>query len=117
MTLDDVWQEDLSFKALVQYFLFIFKPFFRKRWVDAGFVLLSLRVFRLASVHEKKNRHWMLEIFLICFRKNPGLHRYSFTSFYDWYRKLVPPSQPIRGKSNTDQDVVTRVFPRFRQFG
>ena len=54
MTLDDVWQEDLSFEALVQYFLFIFKPFFRKRWVDVGFVLLSLRVFRLASVHEKK---------------------------------------------------------------
>ena len=69
MTLDDVWQEDLSFKALVQYFLFIFKPFFRKRWVDAGFVLLSLRVFRLASVHEKKNRLWMLEIFLIVFER------------------------------------------------
>ena len=49
MTLDDVWQEDLSFEALVQNFLFIFKPFFKKRWVDAGFVL-----FRLASVHEKK---------------------------------------------------------------
>ena len=69
MTLDDVWQEDLSFEALVQYFLFIFKPFFKKRWVDAGFVLLSLRVFRLASVHEKKNRLWMLEIFLIAFER------------------------------------------------
>ena len=69
MTLDDVWQEDLSFEALVQYFLFIFKPFFKKRWVDAGFVLLSLRVLRLASVHEKKNRLWMLEIFLIAFER------------------------------------------------
>ena len=69
MTLDDVWQEDLSFEALVQYFLFIFKPFFKKRWVDAGFVLVSLRVFRLASVHEKKNRLWMLEIFLIAFER------------------------------------------------
>ena len=69
MTLDDVWQEDLSFEVLVQYFLFIFKPFFKKRWVDAGFVLLSLRVFRLASVHEKKNRLWMLEIFLIAFER------------------------------------------------
>ena len=69
MTLDDVWQEDLSFEALVQYFLFIFKPFFKKRWVDAGFVLLSLRVFRLASLHEKKNRLWMLEIFLIAFER------------------------------------------------
>ena len=93
------------------------KLFFKKRWVDAGFVLLSLRVFRLASVHQKKNRHWMLEIFLICCRKNPGLHRYFFTSLYDWYRNLAPPSQPIRGKSNINQDVVTRVFPRFRQFG
>ena len=69
MTLDDVWQEDLSFEALVQYFLFIFKPFFKKRWVDAGFVLSSLRVLRLASVHEKKNRLWMLEIFLIAFER------------------------------------------------
>ena len=64
MTLDDVWLEDLSFEALVQNFLFIFKPFFKKRWVDAGFVL-----FRLASVHEKKNRLWMLEIFLIAFER------------------------------------------------
>ena len=112
MTLDDVWQEDLSFEALVQNFLFIFKPFFKKRWVDAGFVL-----FRLASVHEKKKKFLDVRNIFNCFRKNPGLHRYFFTSFYDWYRKLVPPSQPIRGKSNTDQDLVTRVFPRFRQFG
>ena len=47
----------------------LLEPFFKKRWVDAGFVLLSLRVFRLASVHEKKNRLWMLEIFLIAFER------------------------------------------------
>ena len=106
MKLDDVWQEDLSFKVLV--------PFFRERWVDSGFVLFSLRVFRLASVHEKKkNRHWMLEIFLVCCRKNLGLHRYFFPLLYDWSCKLAPPSRPIRDRSKTNQDVVTRVFPRF----
>ena len=97
--------------------MFISKPFFRERWVDSGFVLFSLRVFRLASVHEKKkNRHWMLEIFLVCCRKNLGLHRYFFPLLYDWSCELAPPSRPIRDRSKTNQDVVTRVFPRFRQF-
>ena len=64
----------------------------------------------------KKNRHWMLEIFLVCCRKNLGLHRYFFPLLYDWSCKLAPPSRPIRDRSKTNQDVVTRVFPRFRQF-
>ena len=65
---------------------------------------------------KKKNRHWMLEIFLVCCRKNLGLHRYFFSLLYDWSCKLAPTSQPIRDRSKTNQDVVTRVFPRFRQF-
>ena len=32
----------------------------------------------------------------------------------DWSRKLAPPSQPIRCKSKTNRDLVTRVFPRSR---
>ena len=65
---------------------------------------------------KKKNRHWMLEIFLVSCRKNLGLHRYFFPLLYDWSCKLAPPSRPIRDRSKTNQDVVTRVFPRFRQF-
>ena len=35
----------------------------------------------------------------------------------DWSRKLAPLSQPIRCKTYTNHDLVTCVFPRFRQFG
>ena len=31
-------------------------------------------------------------------------------------KNIVPPSQPIRCKTNTNQNLVARVFPRFRQF-
>ena len=37
------------------------------------------------------------------------------TSLYNWFRKLTPFSQLIRFKSNTNRDLVTCVFPRFRQ--
>ena len=40
-----------------------------------------------------------------------------FTSQSDWSRKLAPLFQPIRCKTKTNHDSVTRVFPRFRQFG
>ena len=32
----------------------------------------------------------------------------------DWFRKLVPPSRPIRCNSETNRDLVTRVFPHLR---
>ena len=38
------------------------------------------------------------------------------TSFYDWSRKLALLSQPIRCKTQTNDDLVVRVFPPFRQF-
>ena len=41
---------------------------------------------------------------------NPRLHWFWFTTLCNWSRKLAPPSQPIRFKT----ELMTRVFPRFR---
>ena len=35
-----------------------------------------------------------------------------FTTLYDWFKKLAPPTQPIRCKIKTNRDLATRVFPR-----
>ena len=45
---------------------------------------------------------------------NPGLHWFCFTLLCEWSRKLAPPSKPIRYKTKTNRDLVTRVFPRLR---
>ena len=44
------------------------------------------------------------------------IYWFCFTSFRDWSRKLAPLSPPIRFKTETNCDLVARVFPRFRQF-
>lgn len=46
---------------------------------------------------------------------DPGLLWVCFTSPFDWSRKLVPPSQPIKCKSKTNPNSVTGVFPRIKQ--
>ena len=46
-------------------------------------------------------------------KSNPELHGFRFTSLFDWSRKLVPLSEPITSKTNTNHDLVTRVFPLF----
>ena len=33
--------------------------------------------------------------------------------FYDWFKKLAPPAQPIRCKTKTNRDLVAYVFPRW----
>ena len=43
--------------------------------------------------------------------------KFSFTLSCNWSRKLAPLSRPIRCKTKTKHNLVTRVFPRFRQFG
>ena len=45
---------------------------------------------------------------------NPGLHWFCVATLCDWSRKLAPPSRPIRCKTKTNRDLVTRVFPRLR---
>ena len=52
--------------------------------------------------------------FQLSVESNPGLHWFCFTTLCDWSRKLAPPSQPIRYKTKTNHDLVTRVFPRLR---
>ena len=37
--------------------------------------------------------------------------------YLDCSRKLIPLSETIRLKNNTNDDLITRVFPRFRKFG
>ena len=39
---------------------------------------------------------------------------FCFTLLCEWSRKLAPPSKPIRYKTKTNRDLVTRVFPRLR---
>ena len=39
---------------------------------------------------------------------------FTLTMLCDWPRKLAPPSQPIRCKTETNRDFFTRVFPRLR---
>ena len=47
-----------------------------------------------------------------------GLRWFCFSSLCNWSRKLAPTSQPIRCKTKIKHDdLVTRVFPRFKQFG
>ena len=41
---------------------------------------------------------------------------FCFVSFGDWSGRLPLLPQPIRFKTKTNRDMVTRVFPRFRQF-
>ena len=44
------------------------------------------------------------------------LHWFYFTELCDWSRKCTPLSQPIRCKSKTTHELVTRVLLRFRPF-
>ena len=37
---------------------------------------------------------------------------FCFTTLYDWFKKLAPPSQPIKFKNKTNRTLVARVFPR-----
>ena len=57
---------------------------------------------------------YRMEQFRLSVQRNPGLLCLRFTSLYDWSRKLA--SQPIRCRTITNNCLVIRVFPRFRQF-
>ena len=56
-----------------------------------------------------------LEQFSIACERNPGLH-WQFVSLRSviGLKKFTPPSQPIRCKTKTDRDLVTRVFQPLR---
>ena len=54
--------------------------------------------------------------FELSVESNSELLWFCFLSFSDWFVRLQPLPQPIRFKTKTNRDMVTRVFPRFRQF-
>ena len=57
-----------------------------------------------------------MEQFRLSVQRNLGLLCLCFTLLYDWSRKLASLSQPIRCGTITNNCLVVRVFPRFRQF-
>ena len=59
---------------------------------------------------------YRMEQFRLSVQRNPGLLCLWFTLLYDWSRKLASLSQPIRCGTITNNCLVVRVFPRFRQF-
>ena len=59
----------------------------------------------------------MQKNFQLSVQSDLGLLSFCFTSRFDWSRKLMPFSQPIRCNTQTNHDLVARVFPRFRQIG
>ena len=54
--------------------------------------------------------------FQLSVESNPWLDWFCLTTVCDWSRKFAPISQPIKCKTKIDRDVVTRVFPRYREF-
>ena len=54
--------------------------------------------------------------FELSVESNSELLWFWFLSFSDWSRRLPLLPQPIRFKTKINRDMVTRVFPRFRQF-
>ena len=58
-------------------------------------------------VHDARRR---LERFSFECRKVIG---FAFTILHDWLKKFAPIFHPIRSKTKTNRDSLTRVFPRF----
>ena len=69
-------------------------------------ILLGIKI-NLVKITSQSN-------FQLSVERNPGLHWSCFTVLCEWFRKLAPPSKPIRYKTKTNRDLVTRVFPRLR---
>ena len=62
--------------------------------------------------------NWALQ--LECFALPKLVYKtgwFCFILFCNWSRILVQLSQPIKCKTETNHDLVARVFPRFRRFG
>ena len=76
------------------------------------------RPFRLsvAKPEPKKIMTQSKSKFQLSVESNPWLNWFCLTTVCDWSRKFAPISQPIKCKTKIDRDVVTRVFPRYREF-
>ena len=65
----------------------------------------------LPSKRQNQWRHFQLSV-----ESDQRLLWFYFTFLCDWSGKLAPLSQPIRYNPKTNKSLVTRVFPRFKQF-
>ena len=54
--------------------------------------------------------------FQLSVESNPELLWFCSSLLCDWSTKLQPLSQPIRCKAKTNHDLISCVFPRFKQF-
>ena len=87
----------------------------RKRWKTCV-VQIGGKTNVSGSRKKRETSARPLNRFLSSFESKPRLHRFCFLSLCYWSRKLAPLSQPIKCKTKTNQDLVTRVFPRFGKF-
>ena len=73
----------------------IYTSFSSKSCTQSNYIVLTYRANVFLSVESNLRYHW-----------------FSFTTLYDWSRKLAPPSHPIRCKTKTNLNLVTRVQVR-----
>ena len=78
---------------------------------------ISWKVCEFKHVVTISRQSYRMEQFRLSVQRNLGLLCLCFTLLYDWSRKLASLSQPIRCRTITNNCLVVRVFPRFRQFG
>ena len=67
-------------------------------------------------IHLPSKRHNQWRHFRLGVESDQRLLWLYFTFLCDWSGKLAPLSQPIRCNPKTNKSLVTRVFPRFKQF-
>ena len=77
---------------------------------------ISWKVCEFKHVVTISRQSYRMEQFRLSVQRNLGLLCLCFTLLYDWSRKLASLSQPIRCRTITNNCLVVRVFPRFRQF-
>ena len=58
------------------------------------------------------NEYKIIKYIRTVFESNPELILFCSISFCAWFKKFAQPSQPIRCKTKTNSDLITRVFPR-----
>ena len=81
--------------------------YFQRFRLSASFFLLVIFGILLYFLYQSS--------FQLSIKSDAGLLWFCFTSLCDWSKKLVSQSQPIKCKTKTKHDLVTRVFPRFKE--
>ena len=94
--------------------LFILKSRASKRYFSSEFLFYTLVITRIHCITTFTTwKPCVIARFSTSVESNAKLLWFCITTRYDWFKKLAPPSQPIRCKIKTNRDLVARVFPRF----